>query len=273
MGARSAAAPTEGARGRCRVRAAPSNAAHVPRAAAARQQRALPRPGAAAAARALPTDSRPPKHPPPPKMMRRQRAFLSDRDIRGRIYISPHGINCQAGGRAGDARAYVEWIAAQPEFEVRPPRPPPIGRRAEPAALAGRRPRRARPRTRAPLCGAGWRRPRRGRSRAPAPLAASCATHASNTRPAATPLPPSQRCYGFDLILSYPAPFDPPHRASTTPSGPPPATCTPSCASRSGPPSSHWPAASTDWASQTHRAARRRSTRRGGARCCAPPTS
>ena len=51
-------------------------------------------------------------------MMRRQRAFLADKDIRGRIYISPHGINCQAGGSAADARTYVEWIAAQPEFQV-----------------------------------------------------------------------------------------------------------------------------------------------------------
>lgn len=50
------------------------------------------------------------------EMMERQRAFLADKDVRGRIYISPHGINCQAGGRAGDARAYVEWIEQQPEF-------------------------------------------------------------------------------------------------------------------------------------------------------------
>jgi UPF0176 protein len=51
-------------------------------------------------------------------MMRRQREFLADKDIRGRIYISPHGINCQAGGSTQDARAYVEWIEAQPEFKV-----------------------------------------------------------------------------------------------------------------------------------------------------------
>ncbi|GBF94498.1 hypothetical protein Rsub_07032 [Raphidocelis subcapitata] len=51
------------------------------------------------------------------EMMARQRAFLKGRDIRGRIYISQHGINCQAGGGAADARAYVEWIEAQPEFK------------------------------------------------------------------------------------------------------------------------------------------------------------
>lgn len=50
-------------------------------------------------------------------MVARQRAFLADKDVRGRIYISHHGINCQAGGRAADARAYVDWIAAQPEFK------------------------------------------------------------------------------------------------------------------------------------------------------------
>jgi len=52
------------------------------------------------------------------QMMRRQRTFLADKDIRGRIYISPQGINCQAGGSTADAHAYVDWIAAQPEFQV-----------------------------------------------------------------------------------------------------------------------------------------------------------
>jgi predicted sulfurtransferase len=50
-------------------------------------------------------------------MLERHRKFLEDKDVRGRIYIARHGINCQAGGAAGDARAYVEWVAAQPEFQ------------------------------------------------------------------------------------------------------------------------------------------------------------
>lgn len=50
-------------------------------------------------------------------MVRRHRAFLDGKDVRGRIYIAPHGINCQAGGAAADARAYVDWVAAQPEFQ------------------------------------------------------------------------------------------------------------------------------------------------------------
>ncbi len=52
------------------------------------------------------------------QLVERHRAFLSDKDVRGRIYISSQGINCQCGGTSEDASAFAEWAAAQPEFQV-----------------------------------------------------------------------------------------------------------------------------------------------------------
>jgi predicted sulfurtransferase len=50
-------------------------------------------------------------------MVARHRAFLSDKDIRGRVYISGQGINTQAGGVKEEVTAYAEWVASQPEFQ------------------------------------------------------------------------------------------------------------------------------------------------------------
>ena len=49
-------------------------------------------------------------------MVARHRAFLSDKDIRGRVWISAQGINSQAGGVKEEVTAYADWVAAQPEF-------------------------------------------------------------------------------------------------------------------------------------------------------------
>lgn len=64
------------------------------------------------------TNSFYPHHPRPLKqLMDRHRQFLADRDVRGRIWLSPQGINCQAGGTLADGSAYAQWAAAQPEFQ------------------------------------------------------------------------------------------------------------------------------------------------------------
>lgn len=39
-------------------------------------------------------------------------------DIRGRIYISSQGMNCQYGGTLEHCTAYVEWVKQQPGFQV-----------------------------------------------------------------------------------------------------------------------------------------------------------
>lgn len=41
----------------------------------------------------------------------------NNHDIRGRIYISPQGINAQYGGTVRDATAYAKWVASQPGFD------------------------------------------------------------------------------------------------------------------------------------------------------------
>ncbi|KAG2497051.1 hypothetical protein HYH03_005050 [Edaphochlamys debaryana] len=38
-------------------------------------------------------------------------------DIRGRIYISSQGMNCQYGGTVEQATAYAEWVKQQPGFQ------------------------------------------------------------------------------------------------------------------------------------------------------------
>ena len=42
---------------------------------------------------------------------------LTTLDVRGRIYISPQGINAQFSAPQADTDAYVAWVAAQPGFE------------------------------------------------------------------------------------------------------------------------------------------------------------
>ena len=42
---------------------------------------------------------------------------LTTLDVRGRIYISPQGINAQFSAPEADTEAYVAWVAAQPGFE------------------------------------------------------------------------------------------------------------------------------------------------------------
>ncbi len=39
-------------------------------------------------------------------------------DIRGRIYLSPQGINAQYSGPAADAVKYAQWVEQQPEFQA-----------------------------------------------------------------------------------------------------------------------------------------------------------
>lgn len=46
------------------------------------------------------------------------RAVLNGLDIRGRIYLSPQGINAQYSGPEVDAVKYAEWVEQQPEFQV-----------------------------------------------------------------------------------------------------------------------------------------------------------
>lgn len=44
------------------------------------------------------------------------RRFCSEKDIRGRIYISPQGINAQFGGKKEDALAYADFVEGRPAF-------------------------------------------------------------------------------------------------------------------------------------------------------------
>lgn len=48
----------------------------------------------------------------------RHRAWLQDRNIQGRIYISSQGINAQLSGPETDARAYAAWVSEQDGFQV-----------------------------------------------------------------------------------------------------------------------------------------------------------
>jgi len=53
----------------------------------------------------------------PDEVIDRHRAYLKDKDVRGRIYISEQGINAQYGGVTADAVGYVEWlINNEPHF-------------------------------------------------------------------------------------------------------------------------------------------------------------
>jgi predicted sulfurtransferase len=39
------------------------------------------------------------------------------REVRGRIYLSKQGINCQAGGKTQDCVEYARWVASRPDFQ------------------------------------------------------------------------------------------------------------------------------------------------------------
>lgn len=49
--------------------------------------------------------------------MRRHKEFFEKRDFKGRIYISPQGINGQASGSAESAEEYMEWMRSDPRFQ------------------------------------------------------------------------------------------------------------------------------------------------------------
>ncbi|CAI5497795.1 unnamed protein product [Closterium sp. Naga37s-1] len=59
----------------------------------------------------------------------RHRAFLQERDIRGRIYISHQGINAQLSGPASHVMEYAEWVRSDQRFARVPLQlsPSPIG--------------------------------------------------------------------------------------------------------------------------------------------------
>jgi hypothetical protein len=38
-------------------------------------------------------------------------------EVRGRIYLSKQGINCQAGGKTQDCVEYARWVASRPAFK------------------------------------------------------------------------------------------------------------------------------------------------------------
>lgn len=46
----------------------------------------------------------------PEDSIERHRAYLKDKDVKGRIYISEQGINAQYGGLTADAVGYAEWL-------------------------------------------------------------------------------------------------------------------------------------------------------------------
>ena len=48
----------------------------------------------------------------PHEMLDRHRAYMKDKDVRGRIYISEQGVNAQYGGETGDAVGYAEWLTS-----------------------------------------------------------------------------------------------------------------------------------------------------------------
>jgi len=57
--------------------------------------------------------------PNPDQVVASHKAWLAERgyDIRGRIYYSSQGANCQFGGRTEEALAYVSWLLSQPLWE------------------------------------------------------------------------------------------------------------------------------------------------------------
>jgi UPF0176 protein len=50
----------------------------------------------------------------------RQRAFLSERDVTARIYLSEQGINGQMSAHEKAAAEYQEWMQSRPEFREMP---------------------------------------------------------------------------------------------------------------------------------------------------------
>ncbi len=53
----------------------------------------------------------------PPLEVLRHKEFFSSRDIKGRIYISTEGINGQMSAPPEVAKAYIDWMHADPRFE------------------------------------------------------------------------------------------------------------------------------------------------------------
>lgn len=51
-----------------------------------------------------------------PGEARIHRSYCKERDIRGRVYISPQGINAQFGGKKKDAIEYAEFVGSRPPF-------------------------------------------------------------------------------------------------------------------------------------------------------------
>lgn len=49
---------------------------------------------------------------------RQHKAVLDGLDIRGRIFITPQGINAQYSGPEADAVKYAQWVEQQPHFQV-----------------------------------------------------------------------------------------------------------------------------------------------------------
>lgn len=54
----------------------------------------------------------------PEAEIKKHRAFLADRDVRSRIYISEGGINCQMSAASHVAREYMDWLTGRPEFQT-----------------------------------------------------------------------------------------------------------------------------------------------------------
>ncbi len=52
----------------------------------------------------------------PQEEVAKHHAFLQDKDIRCRVYISEQGINGQMSASLQDSRAYQEWLHADPRF-------------------------------------------------------------------------------------------------------------------------------------------------------------
>ncbi len=48
--------------------------------------------------------------------VKRQKEYLLDKDVSGRIYLSEEGINAQMSGAEPDALAYIEWMKSDPRF-------------------------------------------------------------------------------------------------------------------------------------------------------------
>lgn len=49
------------------------------------------------------------------------KAWVADKDLCGRIYLSTQGINAQYSGLAGHAEGYAKWLEQQELFKVRVP--------------------------------------------------------------------------------------------------------------------------------------------------------